>query len=134
MSELSREARELIEDAMHGDDPSQADRGRMRARLAAQLGAAAVASTLGAASTTMVSASAGSAGTSAGASAAPTSGGLLSGAGFSGLFKVAIITGLAGIIGGSVAWFARQPELRPSEASAASAVTSSASGAEVTTV
>ncbi len=111
MSELSQEARDLIESTIHADDPADADRARLRARLAAQLGAAAVASTLGAAHSTMASARAGVAGTSAGSLSAPA-GGLLKGVGsFSGLFKVAVVTGLAGVIGGPVAWFSQQPEL-----------------------
>ncbi|MFT3927345.1 MAG: hypothetical protein QM778_32725 [Myxococcales bacterium] len=112
MSDLSQEARDLIDSTLHADDPSAADRVRMRSRLAAQLGAAALASTvsastLGTASgVDVVSASAGSAGTSASSLAAPA-GGLLQG----GLFKLVVATGLASVIGGSVAWFSRDGEL-----------------------
>src|SRR4051794_16099052 len=99
MSELSQEARDLIENAIHADDPSQADRRRLRARLAARLEAAAVASTVGTAHSTMASASTGGVGTSAGSMAgsmAAPAGGLLPGVGgLTGLFKVALATGLA---------------------------------------
>jgi hypothetical protein len=107
MSELSREARDLIESAAHADDPSEADRKRLRARLAAQLGAVAVASTMGAASSTMVSASAGSVATNASSLSVPAAGALQGAVGLT-LFKLVIATGLAGVIGGSVTWFALQ--------------------------
>lgn len=107
MSDLSQEARDLIDGAIHADDPSDADRRRLRGRLAAQLGAAALASTLGAASgIDVAAASAGGGGTSAGSISAPTSGLSLG----SGLFKLVVATGLASVIGGSVAWFSQAAE------------------------
>ena len=115
MSELSREARDLIESTLHADDPSDGDRARVRARLAAQLGAVAVAATVGATSSTVVSASSGGAG--AGALSAPAG---AQGLGSLGLLKIAVVAGLASVVG-TVAWFAQKPQEIASGGAAASA-------------
>ncbi len=123
MSELSREARDLIESTLHADNPSEEDRARVRARLAAQLGAVAVSASL-AASSTVVSASSG--GVRAGALSAPAG---AQGAGGLSLFKIVMVTGLASVIGASAAWLARRPE-EPASAKIAAAASSASAHEE----
>lgn len=72
MSELGAEARSLIESARGGDQPSAADRERLRGKLIAELGAAALAS----AAVASTAASAGATSVPAGASGAASSSGI----------------------------------------------------------
>jgi hypothetical protein len=92
MSELGAEAQSLIDDARGGDQPSAADRERMRGKLVAQLGAAAFAS---AAAGTAASAAA-----TGGAPASSTAGaGAASGAGMFGATKIVLATLVVGALG-----------------------------------
>jgi hypothetical protein len=102
MIELSREARELIENAAHADEPTADDRRRMRQRLAVQLGAAAVATTSAVAASTAVSASAGSA--ASGSLVGASKGGFLAGLG-----KLALAASVVGAVSTAVLMNARTP-------------------------
>lgn len=102
MSELSQEARSLIDNNLTCDDPSAADRMRMRSKLTTQLGAAAFAGAV----VTMTSVSA-STGSGLGASSA-ASGGTLHLASVSTLMKSVMAAGLASVIG-VTAWLNQAP-------------------------
>jgi hypothetical protein len=108
MSELSQEARDLIDSAGPIDDPSEADRARMRGRVAGKLGAVAFGGALGAATSSAVSASAGSTGAGASSVASGLGGGLKSG-GLVGFFKLAVSASVAAVLGGSALWLAGEP-------------------------
>ncbi len=107
MSELSPEARNLLESAMRSDDPSEMDRARMRSKLASQLGAAAFAVGLGAAAGKAASASAGSSAAQGAVLAKGAGFGVLKGATLSLFAKGALTAGLSAALGLSI-WAAQE--------------------------
>jgi hypothetical protein len=98
MTELSPEARSLIESAHQADDPTANDRERIKGRLAMQLGAAAFTA---AAVSSSTAAAAGAGAMSQTASAASAAGGVKAGlfASLGGLGKVLVTASLVGTLG-----------------------------------
>jgi hypothetical protein len=100
MSELSRDARAVIDAARHGDEPAESDRRRLRAALLLQIGGGTAASTLIAATTKAAS---------AGTSVAPPAAAVGAGAGILSKKIVIAIAIAAGGGGGFVAWHQQGP-------------------------
>jgi hypothetical protein len=102
MSELGAEAQALIESARSGDQPSAADRERMRGKLVAELGAAAFASAVVA-----------STAASAGATSVPASGATAS-SGMFGALKLALAALVVGAVGaGALLGLRSEPVAKP---------------------
>jgi hypothetical protein len=99
--ELSPEARELVEATRDGDLPSEADRERLRGKVASAIGVAGAAGTLGAAS--KAGAGTGAASTTTGSMAAAGSTGTASAAGAAASAKLAWLLAGAVAVGGGVA-------------------------------